>query len=142
MSQDRPQPDYETAARYLKETVPQIGVRTDAGWLKLAHNTWHEGTDGQLHFDFDLRLVRPAAEIVATRGAGMADLWPMFRALDPIPTTLLRGENSNFLSRETVAKMLRAKPDLEVVEVAGAGHVPQLDEPESLDAIDALLARL
>jgi pimeloyl-ACP methyl ester carboxylesterase len=142
VSQDRPQPDYETAALYLKQHASHIGVRDDAGWLRLARNTWHEGADGRLHFDYDFNLVRPVAELVETRGAGMMDLWPMFRALYPIPTTLLRGENSDLLGRETVSRMIEAKPDLEFVEVAGAGHVPQLDEPESLEAIDALLARL
>ncbi len=142
VSRDRPQPDFETAARYLKRHASRIGVRSDEGWLKLARNTWHEGADGRLHFDYDLNLVRPVAELVENRGAGRMDLWPMFRALYPIPTTLLRGENSDLLSRDSVSRMIQAKPDLHFVEVAGAGHVPQLDEPESLEAIDVLLARI
>lgn len=142
VSRDRPQSDYESAALYLKQYASRIGVRDDEGWLKLARNTWHEGADGRLHFDYDFNLVRPVAELVKNRGADMMDLWPMFRALYPIPTTLLRGENSDLLGRETVSRMIQAKPDLHFVEVAGAGHVPQLDEPESLEAIDALLARL
>ena len=142
VARDQPQPDYETAALYLKQHAGRIGIRNDEGWLKLARNTWHEGADGRLHFDYDFNLVRPVAELVKTHGAGTPDLWPMFRALYPIPTTLLRGENSDLLSRASVSRMIQAKPDLEFVEVAGAGHVPQLDEPESLEAIDALLARL
>jgi pimeloyl-ACP methyl ester carboxylesterase len=140
ISRDRPQPDYETAAGYLKKHASRIGVRNDEGWLKLAHNTWHTGADGRLHFDCDLNLVRPVAELVDSRGAGMADLWPMFRALYPIPTTLLRGENSDLLSPDTVLRMIEVKPDLHYVGVPGAGHVPQLDEPESLETIDDLLA--
>jgi hypothetical protein len=35
--------------------------------------------------------------------------------------------------------MLEVKPDLEVVPVANRGHVPLLDEPECIAAIDAML---
>jgi pimeloyl-ACP methyl ester carboxylesterase len=139
---DRPQPDYETAAQYLKTHAAQIGVRSDEGWLKLARNTWRKGEDGQLHFDYDLRLVEPVAELIAQGKSAPTDLWLLFGALGPFRALLLRGENSTVLSRETAAKMSAVKPDLRVVEVAGAGHTPQLDEPESLEAIDAFLAQV
>jgi hypothetical protein len=37
--------------------------------------------------------------------------------------------------------MAREKPDLEQLTVANRGHVPLLDEPECLAAIDAFLTR-
>lgn len=142
ISHDRPQPDYESAARYLKTHAAQIGVRTDEGWLKLARNTWHEGADGMLHFDYDFGLARPVAELTAKGRTSQVDLWPLFGALKSVPTLLVRGENSTVLDRGTVEKMKARKPDLATLEVAGAGHVPMLDEPESLAAIDGFLDRL
>ncbi len=138
---DRPQPDLESAARFIKQNASEIGVRSDEGWLKLARNTYAEGPDGKLHFDYDLALVRPLAELVAAGQASPVDLWPFFRALRRIPVLLIRGERSTILRRETVKAMAEAKPDLICVEVAGAGHVPMLDEPEALDAIDDFLAQ-
>jgi hypothetical protein len=38
--------------------------------------------------------------------------------------------------------MQREKPDLERLTVGNRGHVPLLDEPEALTAIDRFLARL
>ena len=38
--------------------------------------------------------------------------------------------------------MAAEKPDLVRVTVAGRGHPPMLDEPDSVAAIDAFLARL
>ena len=38
--------------------------------------------------------------------------------------------------------MQAAKPDLARVEVPNRGHVPLLDEPEAVAAIDAFLARV
>ena len=53
---------------------------------------------------------------------------------------LLRGELSDLLSRDCVARMQAIKPDLHVLEVASTGHAPLLTETESLTAIRAFLA--
>lgn len=66
-------------------------------------------------------------------------LWPGFKAL-PGPLLVVRGAESDLLSRETVAAMQAAQPGMQVVEVPGASHAPVLDEPEALAAVDAFLA--
>ena len=60
----------------------------------------------------------------------------------PVPVLALRGENSDLLSDAGLAKMRDVKPDLVTVTVKNRGHVPFLDEPEALAAIDAFLARM
>lgn len=62
--------------------------------------------------------------------------WPLFEALEGLPTALLRGETSDILSKETASEMASRRPDLIYAEVKGRGHVPFLDEPEALDVID------
>lgn len=72
--------------------------------------------------------------------AGMAaevDLWPLFDACRGLPLALIRGANSDLLSLATVAEMQRRRPDMIFADVPGRGHVPFLDEPESLRAIEA-----
>ena len=64
-----------------------------------------------------------------------------FRVLAGVDTVLLRGEHSDVLSRETVERMRPVLPLLDVVEIPGRGHTPILDEPESVGAIEAVLAR-
>jgi pimeloyl-ACP methyl ester carboxylesterase len=49
------------------------------------------------------------------------DLWACVRAL-AVPTLLIRGENSDFLSRETAKLMERSAPQLTFVEVPQATH--------------------
>ena len=71
-----------------------------------------------------------------------ADLWPAFEALRGRPLLLLRGETSAILSADTAREMKRRVPELEVVTVPGTGHAPTLSEPESIAAIDALLAKV
>ena len=73
---------------------------------------------------------------------GAADLWRWFQALASVPTLVLRGENSELLSQETVSAMQATKSDLACVTVKDRGHVPFLDEPEAVAAIDAFLTRI
>ncbi len=70
------------------------------------------------------------------------DLWPLFDALDGLPLAVIRGANSDLLSRATVAEMARRRPDMIVAEVPDRGHVPFLDEPEALAALHDWTRRL
>jgi pimeloyl-ACP methyl ester carboxylesterase len=58
-----------------------------------------------------------------------------------VPQLVIRGALSDLLSAATVERMAREKPDLEQLTIANRGHVPLLDEPECLEAIDAFLTR-
>jgi len=75
-------------------------------------------------------------------GSNAPDLWRLFGALKAVPTLVLRGALSRILTPETLARMAQAKPDLIAVTVPGIGHMPLLDEPEALEAIDGFLARV
>ena len=106
-------------------------------WREEIDHLYHVLPEG-LRIAYDPRL----REAVAEAGAkGAADLWPWFDALEGLPTAVIRGANSDLLSRETVAEMRRRRPDLIAAEVPGRGHVPFLDEPESLAAIRDWLER-
>jgi pimeloyl-ACP methyl ester carboxylesterase len=55
---------------------------------------------------------------------------------------VLRGELSDLLSVETARRMGETVPDADIVTVPATGHTPNLEEPESLAALDRLLARV
>ena len=78
-------------------------------------------------------------EIVETP---LPDLWPLYDALDDLPVAVSRVDNSELLSAATVEEMAARRPDLVVATVPWRGHVPFLDEPESVAAIRAWLGRL
>ena len=69
-------------------------------------------------------------------------MWLAFGQLRNIPALALRGAHSDLLSAATFERMQREVPSLVAVTVANRGHAPQLDEPDSLRAIDAFLAGL
>jgi pimeloyl-ACP methyl ester carboxylesterase len=70
------------------------------------------------------------------------DLWPLFDTLAGLPLALIRGENSDLLTPETVAKMRARRPDMGFAEVPDRAHIPFLDEPEAITLIRAFLAGL
>jgi pimeloyl-ACP methyl ester carboxylesterase len=133
---DHPQPDWPSAVAYLRELLPTLSIRTEAGWMKMARGTFREGPDGLLHVDWDINLARPLA-----KGGPVPELWRYFRALRNVPTLALRGELSDVLSAETFERMALAKPDLIRVTVPNAGHAPTLNEPEAAAAVDAFIRR-
>jgi len=133
---DRPQPDWETAERFIRRALSHLPIKDDGTWRNLTRGTFREGPDGLLHFDYDINLVKG---LLKDR-ASVPDLWPLFRATARVPMLVLRGEESDVLSEEGLARMVAERPDLLHVTVKDAGHVPSLAEPESREALDDFLA--
>lgn len=106
-------------------------------WVVFARRIYRQTRDG-----LDLRYDPALRESVLASLGTTTDLWPLFDALADLPVAVLRGENSDLLSAETLAEMHRRHPHLQSATVRGRGHVPFLDEPESTALIDAFLAEI
>lgn len=104
-------------------------------WQRMARKAYREDEHGVPRLDMDENIGRAIREAAAPA----SDAWPLFSALDHIPTVLIWGEMSDILTSDIVDKMTAAKPDLTVARVPNRGHAPLLDEPESLAAIDQIL---
>jgi len=114
---------------------------TDHEWQIAARRIFMETAGGIVpHYDLRLADTFPSAETI--RAGEIAALWQLMPALARLPTAILRGENSDLLERATVVKMKELLPDLAATEVPGRGHVPFLDEPQSVHAISQWLARV
>ncbi|MFB9150614.1 alpha/beta fold hydrolase [Roseovarius ramblicola] len=108
-----------------------------ARWRAQAGAMFFEKPGGGLGLRYDARL-RDA--LVGQAGAGEApDLWQLFDALDGTPLAAIRGANSDLLSKDTFQKMQDRRPDMIATTVPDRGHVPFLDEPQSLTAIRTVL---
>ena len=107
----------------------------DARWEKLARLSFRADAAGVPQADCDPLVAEPLKD----NSRASPDLWPLWGAISRVPILSLRGELSDLLSAATVARMQREKPDLRAVTVANRGHVPLLDEPECVEAIDEFL---
>lgn len=132
------QPDLEGAAAALAQTEAQRfpGVPMET-WRRQASAVWRDLPGGGVGLRYDARL--RDAMIAQAEAAGQVDLWPLLDMLAHVPLALLRGANSDILSRETAAEMRARRPDMRYVELADRGHVPFLDEAESVAVLDAFL---
>lgn len=138
VGRDRPQPDWAAARAEMQRVFAYLELGDAANWDRMARATYREDTDGRLHFDWDVRLVRPMKRALR-RGE---DLWRYFRALRPFPTLALRGEMSAVLSDDTLTLMRAAHPMLETAVVPRVGHTPNLGEPEAIAALGSFFDRL
>ncbi|MEP2641133.1 alpha/beta hydrolase [Roseobacter sp.] len=107
-------------------------------WMEEAEKHFEETPKG-LSITYDPKL-RRAVEFAGAQGA--PDLWPYFDALEGLPLACIRGENSDLLSRDTLREMERRRPDMISVTVHGRGHIPFLDEPESIAALQTWINAL
>ena len=100
-------------------------------WLQEVKNLFEQTPEGlKLRYDPQLReAVRHSFK------APSPDLWPLFDALDGLPLCVIRGANSDLLSAKTLQKMFEKHSDMIKTEVPDRGHIPFLDEPESLEAL-------
>jgi pimeloyl-ACP methyl ester carboxylesterase len=137
-------PDFDTALREIPKRMgkrfPNVPVET---WANYIRRVWAVGEDGRLSLRYDPKL-RDATldQMKAAEGQPAPDLWPLFAALEGLPLALIRGANSDLLSPDTAAKMREMHPGMIFSDVADRGHVPFLDEPESLSVISQFLDRL
>jgi pimeloyl-ACP methyl ester carboxylesterase len=131
---DDPAADSEAAAAaLLRARLPDLSLRTDEEWRRMARLTYAPGADGRWHPQWDLR-------IAALLGRGAPTLWPLFGALEGVPVLLVHGMRSTVLMPETVARMRAARPDMQYVSLPEVGHAPHLGEPEVAGVLDGFLA--
>jgi pimeloyl-ACP methyl ester carboxylesterase len=82
--------------------------------------------DGKWTFRFDKALRSPERSLPRP---DPEKSWALLARLD-CPTLLVRGANSDVLSRETAERMLRTLPHGRLVEIDDCGHSVPLDRPD------------
>jgi pimeloyl-ACP methyl ester carboxylesterase len=128
-------PSLDASVRWLRENLPPLSLHTDAAWRRMAELTYEPGPDGRWHPRWDTRIATLLERPVP-------DLWPLFGALTHLPLLLVRGERSDILLPDTVARMRAVRPDMEIAILPGIGHAPILTEPPIAAALLAFLERV
>ncbi|MFV2051542.1 alpha/beta fold hydrolase [Aliiroseovarius sp. YM-037] len=130
-----PQKTYADAAAARAEFMEGFDNVPMSRWMHEVQRH-HVETEKGLGINYDPKL-RRAVEIAGAQPT--PDLWPLFDAFDGIPLALIRGQNSNLLAEATAVEMRNRRPDMLFADVPGRGHVPFLDEPESLSVLHAFI---
>lgn len=117
-------PDFDAAARFVRDVSLSFGEHTDDQWHKLASDVLRQEDDGHWVRHYDMGLAQPFRS--ATPESAKADEAALWAAYDAIrcPTLLIRGERSDLLSPETAREMASRGPKAQLVEIPDVGHAP------------------
>jgi len=128
----------DEAADYLLTISQGFGPHTRDEWLALTRPMLRRhGETLRLHYDpaigIALRAITPEAAAI-----GEQALWTAYDAIR-CPTLVLRGADSDLLSRATAERMASRGPKPRIHEFAGVGHAPTLVRPEQIAVVEAFL---
>ncbi|TAL20724.1 MAG: alpha/beta hydrolase [Aquabacterium sp.] len=117
--------DLDEAADYMWSISQGFGPHTREQWLALSRPMVKPADDAPglvMHYDPSIAVPFRSfnAEMAA---AGEALLWQRYDAIH-CPTLLVRGAESDLLSRETAQAMTQRGPKARLAELAGVGHAP------------------
>jgi len=124
------------AEAHLRETHREWGKLTGAQWDRLVRHGTRAVAGGGYAMHYDPRITRLLQPFSLAPGLFFWDTWFRVRC----PVLLLRGEASRVFPPAVAETMLQVKPQAELVEVAGCGHVPSLMEPNQIRIVRAFLS--
>jgi len=117
-----PLPDIEAAQQFVRSTSATFGPHSDAEWRFLTEHVVRRNPDGSLRMHYDPAL---AARYKAEIPKKDMELWNVYDSIR-CPTLVLRGEQSDLLTRDTAKKMTERGPRAKLAEIPGVGHAPTL----------------
>lgn len=131
-----PQKTFEEAAQVRAKHLHDFPNVPMSRWMEEVKNHYIQDDKGlNITYDPALRSIVAETNMVEPQ----PDLWPWFDAMEGLPLALIRGANSDLLAADIAAEMRRRRPDMFYANVPDRGHVPFLDEAESLDVIHKFL---
>jgi len=129
-------PTFQDMLTYVKLISAPFGNLTEAQWWHLTETSVAQRPDGRWGFLYDPQIGIPFRESFVEKDI---DLWPIYDQVR-CPTLVMRGAQSDLLTREAWQAMGERGPRAELVEIADVGHAPMfLDEDQISVARNFLL---
>ena len=132
------------AESWIREVCAPFGRLTDKQWRHLARHSVYETKKGDYRLRYDPGIgeaLRGHSDPEFPLGPNFLsgiDLWSTWAEVR-CPVLVLRGADSDVLTRDTLARMQAGKPDLQAVEFEGAGHAPALMDQGQIAAVTRFL---
>jgi pimeloyl-ACP methyl ester carboxylesterase len=115
-------PDFASAEKYVRAVLATFGPHTDAEWRFLAEVVLRRNADGSQRLHYDPKIAEPFRATMPEKDLELWNLWDAIRC----PTLVLRGAQSDLLTRDTCDRMAGRGPKAGVAEIPGVGHAPTL----------------
>lgn len=125
-------PTFEAGVDYIRTIAAPFGPHSDEQWNKLAGDVLRQQKDGQWSRHYDPAIAQAFSTFTEENAAqSEAALWAIYDAIQ-CPVLLVRGSESDLLSRETADLMTQRGPRAALAELAGIGHAPTFMQPEQI----------
>lgn len=129
---------FDLAVAYVRQTAASFGPHTAEQWAALTRHTYIE-QNGKWVKHYDLALAEPFKAMTPEAAAqGEAILWAAFDSLI-CPTLIVRGNDSDLLSEQTLLQMLSRNGNAQTFRVAGVGHAPTLMADDQVHYVQKFL---
>jgi len=115
-------PSIEAAEQVIRAVSAPFGPHTDAEWRFLTEVVVRKNADGSYRLHYDPKIAEPYRKQMPDKDI---ELWTVWDAVS-CPTLVIRGAQSDLLSRQTAEEMTGRGPKAELVELPGIGHAPTL----------------
>ncbi|WP_028229337.1 alpha/beta fold hydrolase [Paraburkholderia ferrariae] len=123
VGRDQPFESLQAGIDHAALLAASFGPLTPGEWREINTPLLHE-VDGAWRFRYDPRIGEPFKSVTPEQNEqGEQFLWRSLAAFKG-PLLVVRGAQSDLLSRETAAKMVETGHDVSSVEIAGTGHAP------------------
>ena len=115
---------FQQARDYIRSISAPFGPHTEQEWDKLAADVLRQTDDGRWRRHYDVSLALPF-KVMTEESAqqGEAALWAAYDAVR-CPVLLVRGSESDLLTRDTAQQMTTRGPHARLLELSGIGHAP------------------
>ena len=125
-------PTFEAGVDYIRLIAAPFGPHSDEQWRKLAGDVLRQQNDGQWSRHYDPAIAQAFSTFTEESAAqSEAALWAIYDAIH-CPVLLVRGSESDLLSRETADLMTQRGPRASLTELADIGHAPTFMQPEQI----------
>jgi len=128
-------PSVEAAVQVVRAISAPFGPHSDAEWRHLTEILLRRNADGSYRFHYDPRIAEPYRKEIPE---GDIEVWPTWDAVR-CPTLVIRGAQSDLLSRATAEEMTRRGPQAKLVELPGIGHAPTLMHEDQIAIVAKFL---
>lgn len=122
----------DEATHYVKSISLTFGPHTDEEWRKLAVDVLRQDSDGQWILHYDPALAIPFKALTPEIAEQNAALLVATYDAITCKTLLVRGAESDLLTRESAEEMTRRGPHATLVEIPGVGHAPTFTHADQI----------
>jgi pimeloyl-ACP methyl ester carboxylesterase len=130
-----PLPSLQAAEQLVRAVSAPFGPHTDEEWRFLTEVVVRKSADGGYRFHYDPKIAQPFRKDVPE---GDMELWPVWDAVR-CPTLVIRGAQSDLLSKATAEQMAQRGPRAKLVELQGIGHAPTLMHADQISLVREFL---